>query len=68
MNTNCLEGMQCPKCGSFGPFHIRAECTSLVHDSGIEDKWDVEWSDENACWCVDCRHEGTVKSFSRKGR
>jgi hypothetical protein len=68
MSENCLDGMQCPKCDSLEPFRIRAECTALVYGRWVEHNADMEWNDESACWCENCGHEGTVKSFSRKGK
>jgi len=62
-NENCLEGMRCPKCGSYGPFDIYANCTFRVDDYGAEQSGDVAWDDDSRCWCYDCQHGGDVKGF-----
>ncbi len=43
MNTNCLVNMRCPKCGSEGPFRIRAEASFLLHDDGADEFWEMDW-------------------------
>lgn len=68
-NENCLDGFKCPKCGSFGPFRIRATVSgeTLVSDDGTEGvEGDVEWADTSSCRCVDCGHAGTVREFQGK--
>jgi hypothetical protein len=68
MNTNCLAGMQCPNCGSLEPFYMEVQCIALMYDNGSESLEDLEWDDKSACWCGVCKHKGTVKHFSRKGK
>lgn len=66
-NIELLEGMQCPRCGNFGPFKIRTECTVLVSDDGIEDISNCggnEWDDTSNCACSICDHAGQVKDFT----
>lgn len=63
MNTNCLEGMRCPKCGSEGPFAIEAKAVFEVHDDGTECYRDVEWEDDSFCECMDCGHWALVENF-----
>lgn len=64
MNTNCLEGMACPKCQSEGPFWINAKLDILMHDDGHDtDGGDTEWDGESACTCKECQHGGTVADF-----
>lgn len=68
-NSNCLDGFECPACGSYGPFYIRATVTgeTLVSDDGTEGVMgDVEWDDNSACRCADCGHPGTVREFMGK--
>jgi hypothetical protein len=63
-NTNCLEGMMCPECGSEEPFRIVVTMTVLMYDAGSEDDpmgGDQEWGD--SCECHACGHAGTVKDF-----
>lgn len=63
-NENCLEGMQCPSCGSFGPFNIEMTVVCMVYDNGTEHpEGDSEWNDESHCLCTQCDHEGAVKEF-----
>lgn len=63
-NENCLEGMQCPSCGSEGPFKIVAETCATVFDDGVDSSEDFEWDDASPCTCKACDHEGTVESFT----
>ena len=65
-NRNCLEGMRCPDCGSYGPFEICCECTATVSDDGTDDAHDFGWGDEDYCKCLACNSIGTVKNFSAK--
>lgn len=53
-NTNCLEGMKCPKCGSLEPFEISARATFEVFDSGTEDYYEVAWENDSDCLCMEC--------------
>ena len=65
MNKNCLEGMQCPECGSEGPFRIRVNVEILMYDDGSTDSpnGDQEWDDGSWCSCDECEHTGKVKAF-----
>jgi len=64
-NKNCLEGMQCPKCRSFGPFQIEITTIMMVDDEGVDEQCgDNEWNDESYCQCTDCDNSGTVATFS----
>lgn len=62
-NTNCLDGMKCPECGSDEPFRIASQCWAMVFDSGVEDTSDLEWNDNDACQCPLCGYMGKVKDF-----
>jgi len=63
-NTNCLEGMACPKCESYGPFHIDITTTVLHDDDGvIDDSNDKHWGSDSWCMCNDCRYTATIKEF-----
>lgn len=65
-NENCLQGFECPECGSYGPFRIGATVSgeTLVMDDGTEGvEGDVEWSDDSTCRCTDCGHSSTVRNF-----
>ena len=67
-NENCLEGMKCPECESFGPFKIEATKVGMVtvYDDGTEDdhEGDMKWKDSSPCECTDCGHEATVAEFN----
>ena len=41
-NTNCLEGLRCPECGSYAPFGIGTFSSAVVYDDGIESTSDHE--------------------------
>lgn len=64
-NENCLEGMKCPKCGSFGPFNILVTQTgwTSVSDDGTDYiDGDTEWDNASPCECG-CGHSATVAEF-----
>jgi len=64
-NTNCLCGMQCPKCKSFEPFAIEITTTVRVFDDGTDDQLsDTHWEDDSYCECGKCTFTGTVKDFA----
>jgi hypothetical protein len=64
INTNCLEGMHCPKCDNDNRFDISAVILMRVTDDGTEDLGvGHEWDDESFCACPECQHTGTVKDF-----
>ena len=64
-NTNCLEGMKCPKCHQEDGLKIEATCIFTVTDDGTEDEGNGhEWGDTNYCECPDCGHHGTVSDFT----
>ena len=62
-NTNCLEGMKCPKCGSLGSYTIGVTATVRVSDNGTDECGNIEWTDDSFCECDDCGHCGIVKDF-----
>lgn len=55
-NTNCLEGMKCPKCGQEDHFRITAEAVFDVFDDGTDLFGDVEWGDESTAVCPNCMY------------
>jgi hypothetical protein len=64
MNSNCLEGVRCPKCKVEGPFNIVAEVTVKVFDEGVaEVSGDTDWGDESTIICLGCQHFANVKNF-----
>ncbi len=65
-NNNCLEGMACPKCGSFGPFLIEVQKVVVMHDDGWFETADTDqelWGDVAICADHECEHVGTVEEF-----
>ena len=67
-NTNCLDGMQCPRCKSNGPFKIRATAFFTVTDDGTAEFDDLEYDDSNYCCCPECDEDGTVADFQARGQ
>jgi len=68
-NTNCLEGMACPKCQSEGAFDIEAKALFMeVTDEGTNFYEDVEWGDDSLCRCCACGFEGKVQDFTIKNQ
>jgi hypothetical protein len=72
-NTNCLEGMACPKieCRSEGPFHIMMSVVATVSDDGWSTDdivgGSTEWYDESYCCCAECGHTSNVGEFLQYG-
>ena len=62
-NTNCLEGIACPKCGNDTRIYIEARTLAVVTDNGAETFGDMEWGGESYAECPECRHHGTVEEF-----
>ena len=65
---NCLEGMRCPNCGSYGPFLIEIKTTALVCDDGIEEYGDAEWDADSWCTCQECMDSRKVFRFRESDR
>ena len=63
-NTNCLEGMRCPECGSLEPFLISARVTVVAYDDGVAPDGDIEWEGDSGCLCKECGHSGIVSDFN----
>lgn len=57
-NANVLEGIECPKCGSQGPFRggITAYGTAYISDDGWEDLRTEESDFSGPFKCSDCGH------------
>lgn len=64
-NTNCLQGMKCPECGSLEPFDIVATTVVSMWDEGSEDAKGFEWGDTNYCTCTSCEHHALVSEFQQ---
>ncbi len=67
MNTNCLAGIACPRCGYDERFSIVGVCTFDVTDDGSEAVGDHEWDDESTIVCASCSLLGKIKDF-KKGK
>ena len=66
-NENCLAGMRCPSCDSYGPLGIAVDVVMLVTDEGTTDQiGDQFWDDDSYCECRECLKVGTVKDFYEK--
>lgn len=65
-NSNCLAGMRCPKCGSYGWFSIHGKALFVVDDDGSSDFTGLEWEDSSFCACSQCDFEGKVRDFKEK--
>lgn len=66
-NTNCLDGFQCPSCGSYGPFRIYVTISgpAMIYDQGSDDcVGDAVWDDASSCECRECGHIGKVRDFT----
>jgi hypothetical protein len=66
-NTNCLQGIKCPRCGYEDRFLISATITADVTDDGSEiakNRGDFEWDDRSRIECHGCGTTGTVGEFS----
>lgn len=64
MNTNCLEGMKCPKCGQGDEFKITIEQTMLLADTGVIDVYgDHEYDGNSFCRCPACDYRGWASDF-----
>ncbi len=67
MNSNCLEGIKCPACGSEGPFVIEVRTQVLMYDEGSEDyNSDSHWDNTSYMRCDECDEcdeDGPAKHF-----
>ncbi len=62
-NTNCLEGIRCPRCGSTRKFEILAECVVVFVDNGSDEAGSFAWGDDASIECQNCHETGTVADF-----
>lgn len=64
MNTNCLDGWKCPQCAHEGPSRVSVSSWRLLHDDGVEQDGDTDYSGDSACECPECGKSGRVKDFN----
>ena len=62
-NTNCLEGLACPKCGNDERLIIHGQSAFEVCDDGTDGHGDVEWDDGSHTRCPQCNFEGNLCEF-----
>lgn len=65
-NSNCLEGIACPKCGAEDEFKVVVTTWMTMTDEGSGDFEHLQWEDASPIRCTTCDHEGTVAEFSGK--
>ena len=68
MNTNCLESLQCPNCGSYEPFLIAVTAKATVYDNGVDETREEDWEDDSPCTCVSCGYFGIIFDYGVKTR
>jgi hypothetical protein len=64
-NTNCLKGLACPKCGSFGPFSIDCQAYFDVSDDGTDNARDVRWNKKSQTVCQACDFTAKLEAFDQ---
>lgn len=64
-NTNCLEGLACPKCGQDDKLLITGVSVFEVIDDGTKDHGEVEYDMNSpaACPVWDCGFAGDLGDF-----
>ena len=69
-NTNCLQGMRCPKCGSEGPVSVEISAVVLMHDDGFDNSTisDTAWELDSFCQCGQCGFTADVLAFKLGAR
>lgn len=70
-NTNCLEGIRCPRCKQQELFYIRACAEVDVTDNGTGDeRGQYFWDDQSPCRCADdtCDRRGVLGDFRIKNQ
>lgn len=70
-NSNCLYGMQCPRCLHEDMFYITATVVVEVSDDGtgdIDSTHGHYWDEGSECSCPQCSLFGTVKDFNDWGQ
>jgi hypothetical protein len=65
-NTNCMMGIECPKCGEHDNVRVAIRTIMEMSDDGHGDYEDVEWDDDSfmACGNSECGFQGTAADFA----
>ena len=63
-NTNCLQGIRCPKCGHEDAFKIEAKVLVLVKTMGPKTWRAFRMGSNHYCECDNCHYSGTIKDFT----
>src|SRR5258708_37057548 len=63
-NTNCLDGIKCPKCGNEDTFRIEVTTMATVTDDGAEvEHVDMDWDETSYAECAGCYKFGQLSHF-----
>lgn len=64
-NSNCLEGLRCPKCKQEDALKIEARVIVYVTDEGTEatDDGHYDWDHDSFCHCPECDFDGKLSDF-----
>lgn len=62
-NNNCLEGLECPKCGEHDMLLIEMSAVMELTDNGTGYHTDTYWNEDSYCQCSSCTKQGKVREF-----
>jgi len=62
-NDNCLDGVQCPRCGNASNFLVEGTAQFRLTDDGAEHEGDVIYDEDSAVWCEQCHHTAPLRAF-----
>ena len=62
-NTNCLEGIRCPRCSQEDRFFISGCAQFEVTDDGSDAVGDHEWDEGSSTRCPECNLTAPLKDF-----
>lgn len=63
-NENCLQGLQCPKCGEHERLYIWVTTRATMLDDGTEETANNEYDEDSQAQCPTCDHCAKVYFFS----
>lgn len=68
-NVRHLLGMECPRCHQAKRFEISVHGTTALTDEGTPGGVsELEWSEQDACMCVECEFDGIIDDFKLPGK